>query len=472
MTRENPTAQSRSHSRQLGPELESAGSGIRAAFLVIGRKRPGFDAEWGKRMEEEAYRAAVEWGLDPFRPQTRVVDDATLREAVRQVHQASCEVLLVLQPTMGDGRLAPVLAQLWAAPPVFWATPERPDGGKVSSCSLVGTHVFASIFRQLDRPFEVVSGHPDEAETHRQLVTAVRLAAAGSKLARANVGLAGSHAPGFLNMHVDPAALSRQLGISLHHFGLAELFDLVDGQHDQTVEDDVASVRAMGIPCDASIGDDDLAINSRYYLAMKALLDKENLDALAVRCWPELPSRYGAWPYLAMARLATEGRVVALEGDADGAVSCLIGRLLGIGVGYISDWLEHDEHTITLWHPGHAPLGMCRPGSIRLGRHFNNNLPLVVNATLAADEPITLFRLWRCDAVYRMTALNARTAEPRRELLGAHGLAVVDDRSVPEWFDALCHEGMPHHVTVFAGHRCRILRRFARLLRVRWIDAR
>jgi hypothetical protein len=113
---------------------------------------------------------------------------------------------------------------------------------------------------------------------------------------------------------------------------------------------------------------------------------------------------------------------------------------------------------------------MCAPGSIRLGRHFNNHLPVVVNSTLAAERPVTLFRLWQCHGAYRMTAFEARTARPRRELLGAHGVAVVEDRSVPELFESLCHQGMPHHVVVVSGRHVDTLRRFARQMAVRWVD--
>ena len=163
---------------------------------------------------------------------------------------------------------------------------------------------------------------------------------------------------------------------------LEEFFEAVEAQQERAVEDDVAQVAAMGLPLEDGLTRADLAINSRYYLALQALLAEENLDAVALRCWPELPDRLGQWPYLAMARLATEGLVVALEGDVDGAVCGLIGRLLGAGVSYLSDWLEHDEGGITFWHPGHAPLDICEPGTARLGRHFNNRLPLVVNALL------------------------------------------------------------------------------------------
>lgn len=442
---------------------------LRVGLLVIGRKRPGFDTQWGRQIEQSAWTAATQLEFDPFRPQTRAVDDASLRRALDELGQHGCEALVVLQPVMGDGRLAPILGQLWDSPLVFWATPERQDGGKVSSCSLVGAHAFASTLRQLGRQFEIVYGHPEEAKVRQQLTTAVRLVAAVAKLRSSKAGLVGSHAPGFINMHADPATISRQLGVELHHFGLQEFFDLVEGQTDQQVQDDVARVAAMGLPFEDNLSEDDLPINSRYYLAVQALLADENLDALALRCWPELPNRFGQWPYLAMARLAGENRAVALEGDLDGAVCCLIGRLLGVGVGYISDWLEHDQHTITLWHPGHAPPDMCTPDTVRLGRHFNSGQPMVVNATLAVDRPITLFRLWPCDGSYRLTACNARTVPPRRELAGTNGLAVVDDRDVHHWFDTLCHEGMPHHVVVLRGHQAELLQRLARLLRIHWV---
>ena len=51
---------------------------------------------------------------------------------------------------------------------------------------------------------------------------------------------------------------------------------------------------------------------SRHYLAMKTLIKDNNLDGLAIRCWPELPGPEEAggldqWAYMALARLATEG---------------------------------------------------------------------------------------------------------------------------------------------------------------------
>ena len=71
----------------------------------------------------------------------------------------------------------------------------------------------------------------------------------------------------------------------------------------------------------------------------------------------------GQWCYMALARLATEGFPVACEGDVDGALGCLVGKLLGCGAVYLSDWLEHDASQLTLWHGGMAPLQLrCNIG--------------------------------------------------------------------------------------------------------------
>lgn len=442
----------------------TAKSKTKLGILFLGRKRPGFDPEWGREVRGRVEDFLKESTYTVVVPET-VVDDASLRRAVARCREAECEVLAALQTTMGDGRLAPVLGQLWDGPVVLWATPERPEGPMISSNSLVGTHVFAANLRQLGRPFEVVYGAPDEARLRRDLDDAIRVAATARRLRRSKVGLIGHHAPGFIDMHPDPFDLNRTLGAQMHHFGLQQFVDDTNAVAEDEVRADVERVLEMNLPFEG-VTEEDLPVNSRYYLAMRRLIVEESLDALAIRCWPELPNVMGQWAYLAMVRLTTEGYPNAMEGDVDGALCCLIGESLGFGPGYLSDWLEHDEGTITLWHPGNAPLTMCDPVGTeygpRLAKHFNVPKPLVVNADLKADEPVTLFRLWRCDGRYRMMAQDARTATPRRPLLGTNGLVKIPDRNVYEWFEDLCHAGMPHHLAVFPGHNAKLLRRFAR----------
>jgi L-fucose isomerase-like protein len=184
-----------------------------------------------------------------------------------------------------------------------------------------------------------------------------------------------------------------------------------------------------------------------------------------------LPEMIGQWPYLAVARLTAEGHAVAIEGDVDGAIAQLMGNTLGLGHGFLTDWLEHDEHTIFLWHPGMAPLDMIgERGGPMLAKHFNIVKPLVVDGELRENQPVTIARLWHCDGEYRMTAFEGKSIASKRRLTGNTALVEVDGPSVPERFEVLIHEGMPHHVLMYYGHCGDALRRLARLLKVRWVE--
>jgi L-arabinose isomerase len=403
---------------------------------------------------------------DVFEPRETAVDDGTLRQAVADCQAHGVESLVLLQTTMSDARLAPTLAQIWPSVPVFWATPENPAGDAVSSCSLVGAHAWASTFRQLGHTFELVYGHPSEPGTAKRLTQSVLLTALVRRLERVRIGAIGGQAPGFFAMSGDLFAMHRGLGVQLQSFSLLEYADVAKGLGRQAVADDVEVVRQLGLP-HTDTSDDDLPMASSLYLAMRHFLETENLDCLTIRCWPELPNTFGQWPYLGLARLAEEGRAVACEGDVDGALTFWIGERLGFGRCYLTDWLEHDASTITLWHGGMSPVSLSpppgEPGGPQIARHFNNKKPAVVDAELKADVPLTLCRIWRFDGKYRLTCRDAHSLRPRRPLMGTNALARLDC-DPHGWFEELCYAGMPHHLAVFEGHHSQTLRRLARLL--------
>ncbi|MCP5116102.1 MAG: hypothetical protein GY953_35190 [bacterium] len=110
----------------------------KVGVVFLGRRRIGFDPDWGQRIEQRVRRSLDTTPIDTFLPTTHVTDDRSLRSAVAECRDARCTVLATLQTTMSDGRLAPVMSQLWPDPVILWATPENPEGTMISSCSLVG----------------------------------------------------------------------------------------------------------------------------------------------------------------------------------------------------------------------------------------------------------------------------------------------------------------------------------------------
>jgi L-fucose isomerase-like protein len=357
---------------------------------------------------------------------------------------------------------------------VLWSTPERPGDGKVSSCSLVGANMFASIFRQARRAFELVNG--DAVEVREELLRAIALTSTVNRLVTMKVGVIGSHAPGYVDFAADPFLIQKTFGLQMQVLSLPQFIERVTGVADAVVAEDVAKLKELELPFSdpalQSTASDLLATNARFYVTMRDLMKELSLDGLSVQCWPELPAVVGQWPYLAVSRLSAEGMAVSIEGDVDGAIQAMIGVMLGIGPGFLTDWLEHDESTIQFWHPGMAPLDMCYGiGCVdgpSIGNHFNNLRPLVLDGAIRSEGPVTVSRLWRCDGRYHLVAFEGRAIPPRKHLTGNTLLVEVQGESVPQRFDRLVHEGLPHHVSVYFGDHVDTLRRLARLLRIEW----
>lgn len=443
----------------------------KVGIIFIGRRRPGFDTEWGQAMEQRVRQQLQKSHLSIFEPLEKAVDELSLRRVMDACEAQRVEAIVVLQATMGDGRLAPSLAQLWPHPVILWATPEKQDGDMISSCSLVGAHCWASVLRQMGHAFELVYGDPDKAETQQRLSEAVRTAITLRRLRKVRLGVIGGHAPGYFAMGGDPFEIHRGLGAQMQTFSLLEFVNAANGLGEDEVAADVARFKALGLP-HKDTTDEDLPMASRLYLAMRSFLENESLDAMTIREWPEMPNTLGQWPYLGVARLVEEGRAVGIEGDADGALSAWIVESLGLGRCYLSDWLEHDAETITLWHGGAAPLSLCEPvgspAGPRIARHFNIKKPAVIEATLRAKMPVTVFRFWRLEGKYYLTAREGETIKPKRHLMATNGLARMKENP-GEWFEELCHAGMPHHVAVIQGHHAAFFRRLARLMDIQFV---
>lgn len=250
-----------------------------------------------------------------------------------------------------------------------------------------------------------------------------------------------------------------------------ELVRKVEGYSAEDVKEEVALLKRLDIlEGEGFVSVDSegaMEMQARYYRAFRDLFREERFDALAFRCWPDLPTMTGHWPYLALALLVSEGYPIAMEGDVDGAVCSRIAESAGIGPVYLSDWLEHDRETITIWHTGAAPFQLADP---RLDVQFNNGLPTVVESTISPGQDLTIFRIWRYGGEYCMTALEGESVKPRRHLKATNGLFRTDRVDVMDWFEEMVQSGMPHHLCVVPGHHGDLLRRVARLSDFVWLD--
>jgi L-fucose isomerase-like protein len=189
----------------------------------------------------------------------------------------------------------------------------------------------------------------------------------------------GGTAPGFTRLESLP-----DLPVHVDRRPLDAVFDAL-----RDVDDTHVDARLAAFDEPSSIARDDLRGTIRVELALESLA--RGYDAVALRCWPEIPDRVGVQTCSAYARLADHGCPFACEGDAAGVISMLATAAVTGQPAVLLDLVHIAHDGLLFWHCGNAARAWASGGSTRLDPHFNRGIP-AVRAMHLAPGPVSGLR--------------------------------------------------------------------------------
>ncbi len=460
---------------------------VRTGFVAV--VRPAFKGD-GEAVARRAQRAvhdrADELGIDLVSVEGVVRDAADATAAGRRLSAADLDVLIVQHATFATGDLlAPLLA---AAPRVIvWGVPESAGGHAAEAGATAGTTPNAGAARAMpdgrSGPLPLNSlcglnmtlsfaegprggargpvgwcyGDVDDPALHERLRTLFAAERGALALRRARVLSIGGTAPGFYGLD-DPRLPP---GATVIERPLADLFDRVAGvAHDRASERAAAWRREE--PLEAPL--EHLVRAARIDLALADMAREAHADALAVRCWPELPDACGAMACAAMGRSADRRVPAACEGDVLGALSMLALQALADAPAALLDLsdLDRERDRLLLWHCGNAPRALAAAPGTRLTTHFNRDGVGVVRDQTLRPGPATALRL--LDGGQRLVAIGGVVAEATAPSFdGVRGWwgelvwgrqRVSAERAVASVLDLR----LPHHLALVGGdHRAALI---------------
>lgn len=341
------------------------------------------------RVDSPARHAASGAPLPPW----AVSDPEEARRAAREMAAAAPDLLLVAHVTFATGELlAPLLG---AGPRVgVWALPEGAAGrgprGPLPLNALCGLVMTMSLVDRpevgRDAPVKWFYGPADGPRLRERLAVTVAALRGLRAVEGARVLRVGGTAPGFYGVEEAPEVA----GARLEHAPLEALFDAMAAAPPAEVE---AQARRWAEEEDADVGREGLERHARVALALRGLAAEGPYDALAVRCWPELPERGGTMACAAMGDCAGAGVPTACEGDALGALSMLALQGVTGEPAVLLDLADVGaDGALLFWHCGNAPAGWAG-GPTRLTTHFNRSGVGVVRDMALREGPASGFRL-------------------------------------------------------------------------------
>lgn len=438
--------------------------------------RPTFDVPTAQRFFDEAKELLASLGAEVISPSELVMTpEQTEAVAILDIDQSK---IIYLNASFADASPAMKLLGSKHGDVLLWSVREFGEvGERLHLNSMCGSNLAAHALRTVGKGITHLHGNPDE-ESVKSLLTKFlksenpdvgqpplingesagkaeksNVEASLASLKGSRIGAIGDAPNGFTPCQYDAELLQKYFGIEVITRTIPDLFDAVTQVSEEDAEKEYQSAVAAQ-PSLAKVPASEARTNASVREVLSDWIDENDLDAIAMRCWPEFPTELGACPCGAMGRTATSGTPAACERDVYGAATMLILEALGSGTNYLVDTVDlvEEEGLIRIWHCGSASTELAAdPKEATQWIHCNRKLGVAGNFALKSG-PVVLVRL-------DSDSDPANTSKLRLVMTSGESLAtpnrfqgntatVRTNAPARQLINGLVRNGYPHHTVV------------------------
>jgi L-fucose isomerase-like protein len=212
------------------------------------------------------------------------------------------------------------------------------------------------------------------------------------RLEETTLGLFGSPSPWLIGCTTDYRLLEDKFGLIIKRLDLLTLYKEYQ-EVSRSDAEDVAKRIVDGIGELKETSYETVVEATRIYLAAKKIVEKEKLDALAIKCFEIIPVVNNT-ACLMVSKLIDEGVIAGCEGDLNATVSMIL-------LNYLTDqpvWLanpasvDYERNTLTLAHCTVGTSLISDPEKIVLRTHFESGRGISIQGPVKKGK-VTLIRL-------------------------------------------------------------------------------
>lgn len=328
------------------------------------------------------------------------------------------------------------------------------DGGRLRLNSLTGAYSAANTLRAFDnRPFEYLFGAPSEQRTAEKL--SAFLAAAGVRFSMRHLRMAAiGHTPqGFGFGRALDSELMNFFGVELESIEARELIDMAKSYTDEECAEYLS--RSCCAMCGLENTPEKNRLDyARLYKAYSDYVRKNNIGALASRCWPDFFTAFGTPVCSVLSMLNDDGVASACEADMYGALSMWIGMQLSGAPVFFGDpvSLDENDNSITFWHCGAAACSLARKDTgAAVGVHPNRKIGPAMDFGCEAFADATVFRVGReADGTFRFFILEGEALDKPKQFIGT-SIVVRTESPCREVVEQSVLDGFEPHYAVIKG---------------------
>lgn len=440
----------------------------RVGVLAVGRNT--FDVSFAREVLAEAWQALSGLNIEVVGEPRLLFDADEVKDVLINFKGQILDIILQLQVTFTDASMTLEIARELEAPLVMWSFLEPRTGGRLRLNSLCGVNLAAHALSRAGLSYEYVHGNPGDPDVLTRIWSLAQAGAVSRSLVDMRIGVIGQHPDGFDACMFDHTELSELFGIEIEEHDLITFLDGVKELDDEVAQPHFEERQKVLV----NLADMDYAAtikSLKAYEGMRRLIADRGYAGLAVRCWPEFFTHYGAAACGALALLNENYIPGGCEADVHGVITSIILQRLAGEPAFNTDLVDMDREsdTCVFWHCGQAPVQMADPeAEIRATIHSNRRLPLLNEFPLKPGR-ITMARLSKGHGRTSMVLGGGEMVRAPLAFSGTSGVARLDS-SVDEVLENLMRAGLEHHTAIVYGEYRPALRAFARLIGIEVVE--
>ena len=233
--------------------------------------------------------------------------------------------------------------------------------------SLAASLEIASFLREKGIQSEVV--HGTVSQIAERLVQLSRLHDVRSKLSGKRIGVIGTPSDWLISSGIDPEAAKERWGVELVHLPLERVYELYDGVTEKEVAHACEALRKRAKGC-VEPTDEDIVKSMRLAVALRKLVEEENLSALTLACF-RLLERTATTGCLALSLLNDEGIMAGCEGDLQTLFTMMLVQAATGKASFMANPSKIDTYTNEVVM-AHCTIGLDQTQGFVLRNHFES----------------------------------------------------------------------------------------------------
>jgi L-fucose isomerase-like protein len=383
--------------------------------------------------------------------------------------------LIVLQNvTFANSAYATEVFKRLNAPVLLWTLREPViDGGRLRLNSLTGAFSAGFAHQAMtDDHLHYMYGSPSEQHIIDQLSKTIKAARIKHSMKDMNLLVIGHTPQGFGFGRALDLEMAQTFGVNLLAIESRELTQIAKNMNinEAGKESDEAHSKMVDLDKTNPTNKNDFV---KLYKVYKDYIEKNNIKAIASRCWPDFFTDYGTPVCSVLGMLNDQNVAAACETDAYGALSMYLGQQFTETPTYLGDpvSINEEENTITFWHCGTSACSLARSDTGALtGVHPNRKIGPTMEFGLRPSEHATIFRIGRKpNGSFRFFIANGEILDKPKQFLGTSMVVRVEQKVNP-MITKMVKEGWEPHFAVLYGDVSQELTILAEMLNIEVVN--